>query len=193
MIKDNSYQKLNTTAWPLIPDGLLTLLQALDIPYTHHHHPPFFTVAEGQAFEAGVQGAHGRNLFLRDQKKTRYFLVTARNETAIDLKKLAAALDVKKLSFGSAEDLWEMLGVRPGSVCPYAILNDRARRVQLVLESAMMAVTDGPLNFHPLINTQTIGVDARDMLKLLTHCDIMPVLLPMRDLAPDEKEDPCLD
>lgn len=184
MIENKSYQNVNRTDWPLTPDGLLTLLQALDIRYTHHTHPPFFTVAEGQAFEAGVPGAHGRNLFLRDQKKTRYFLVTARNETAIDLKKLAGALDVKKLSFGAAEDLWDMLGVRPGSVCPYAILNDRARRVELVLEADMMDITDGPLNFHPLVNTQTIGVDARDLLKLLTHCDITPRLLPMQGLAP---------
>ncbi|MES2728728.1 MAG: prolyl-tRNA synthetase associated domain-containing protein [Pseudomonadota bacterium] len=178
-----SYQLINTASWPLTPDVLLELLQAMDIPYTHHHHPAFFTAAEGTEFEAGVPGAHGRNLFLRDQKKTRYFLVTARNETAIDLKKLAGALDAGKLSFASADDLWNMLGVRPGSVCPYAIINDRNKRVILVLEAAMMQV-DGPLNFHPLVNTQTIGVDPDDMLKLLTRCDIRPLCLDMQGLAP---------
>ncbi len=192
MINENPYQCINNAPWPLQPDGLLALLQALDIPYIHHVHPAFFTVAEGQAFEAGVPGAHGRNLFLRDQKKTRYFLVSARNETAIDLKKLASVLAVKKLSFGSAEDLWEMLGVRPGSVCPYAIINDRSRRVELVLEAEMMAL-DCALNFHPLVNTQTIGVDPNDMLKLLTRCDITPTLLSMQGLAPEERIQTCLD
>jgi Ala-tRNA(Pro) deacylase len=167
----------------LTPPELLALLEKQGIAYGLQEHPAFFTVAESKAFDDRIPGAHCRNLFLRDDKKTRLFLVSLRNATALDLKKLAAALGVKRVSFGSPDLLWEYLGVKPGSVCPYAILNDHDRAVTLVLEKGML--DEDLVNFHPLINTMTISVKPADLMKLLDSQGIVPISLDMTGLAPD--------
>ena len=111
------------------------------------------------------------------------FLVSALNETAIDLKKLSTALGAGRFSFGSPERLWTYLGVRPGSVCPYAIMNDKAHAVTAVLDAGLMDADI--VNFHPLINTMTVGIAPADLLTFITHFGHNPVVLDMRDLAPD--------
>src|SRR5690606_18792615 len=115
-----------------------------------YEHRAVFTVAESTALERDMPGVHCRNLFLRD-KKQKMFLVVAAHETAIDLKKLPALIGADRLSFGSADRLWAYLGVRPGSVCPYAIINDKDRAVTVILDAAMMA--GAIVNYHPLVNT----------------------------------------
>ena len=119
---------------------------------------PVFTVAESQAIKQEIPGGHSKNLFLKD-KKGRLFLVVADAETRIDLKRLHEAIGASgRLSFGSAELLREMLGVEPGSVTPFALVNDRERRVTLVLDEALMR--SEPVNFHPLVNSATTGLVA---------------------------------
>lgn len=173
----------NQSLWPLKPDALLAEIEAQKLPYTLHHHPAFFTVEDGMAYKATIPGADCRNLFVRNDKKTKMVLVSLRNETRVDMKKLAAALDEKRFSFGSPELLWEKLGITPGSVCPFAILNNREHDVELVLEQDMLA--EETVNFHPLINTMTIGMTPADLLKLLDSKGVRPNCLDMTGLAPD--------
>ncbi len=153
---------------PTTPEVLLALLSDMGIAYKVHHHPAFFTVEEGLEFEKDIEGAHCRNLFLRD-KRERMVLVSALNETKIDLKKLAPLIGYDRLSFGSAQRLWDHLGVRPGSVCPYAAINDKQGLVPVVLDKAMFSHT--LVNFHPLINTMTIGVSPADLVRFLEKID----------------------
>ena len=159
-------------------------LRTLGVDYSLHHHKPLFTVADGLEIEAGIPGRHCRNLFVRD-KKEKMFLVTALNETALDLKKLAPAIEADRLSFGSPDRLWRMLGVRPGSVCPFAIMNAPVGEVRLVLDEEMMR--QERINFHPLDNTMTLGLSPQDLLKFVDSTGHTPHILEMGPLAPEKE------
>ena len=170
---------------PTTPAQLLERLEDLDIPYNIYKHEAFFTVEEGLKFEKDIPGTHCRNLFLRD-KKGRMFLITLANETAVDLKKLALLLGTGRLSFGSPERLWNTLGVRPGSVCPFAIINDGDKTVMSILDKSMMAADI--VNYHPLINTMTVGLRPCDLLKFMEKCGHTPVILDLALAAPDNNK-----
>ena len=143
----------------LSPQTLLESLAALGIKTETFEHPAVFTVEQSRPVKAGIPGAHSKNLFVKD-KKGRLFLITARDETAIDLKRLHAAIGASgRLSFGSAEQLWTHLGVEPGSVTPFAIANDRSGAVTMILDANLME--HELMNFHPLVNTMTTGGLAR--------------------------------
>ena len=149
----------------LSPQELLARLAALGIAAETVEHEPVFTVAESRHVKAGIPGAHSKNLFVKD-KKGRLFLITARDETAIDLKRLHGAIGASgRLSFGSAERLRAVLGVEPGSVTPFAVANDTGRQVTLVLDASLME--HERVNFHPLINSMTTGVSREDLLAFL--------------------------
>ena len=174
---------------PLRPEDLLAQLDRLGMAYRLHHHDPVFTVAEGLAMERDMPGIHCRNLFLRDKRKT-MFLVSAANETKIDLKKLEKLIGSDRLSFGSPERLWTHLGVRPGSVCPYAIANDAAGLVSIILDAHMMR--GDIVNFHPLINTMTIGVAPDDLVTFIRSTGHEPKIIDLGPAAPDEERTtPC--
>lgn len=149
---------------PTSPDDLFKVLKSLDIKYRLHHHEAVYTVAESEKVDAQISGTHCRNLFLRDKKKNN-FLVVLQNATDVDMKKLPALLDSQRLSFGSAERLWEYLGVRPGSVCPFSIMNDKDQQVKILLDKSMME-TD-IVNYHPLFNTMTISLFPADLIKFI--------------------------
>lgn len=151
---------------PTTPDDLFALLKSLNIPYSLHYHPPIFTVAEGEHLKENIPGVHCRNLFLRDKKKNT-FLVVAANETAVDLKALETRLGCARLSFGSPERLWDMLGIRPGSVCPFTLVNDRTCAVKVILDQSMMNADI--VNYHPLDNAMTIGLTPADLLRFIEH------------------------
>jgi Ala-tRNA(Pro) deacylase len=170
---------------PTTPDALIAVLEYLRIDYALHHHKPLFTVADGLEIEAGIPGRHCRNLFVRD-KREKMFLVSALNETRIDLKKLAPAVNADRFSFGSPERLWRHLGVRPGSVCPFAIINDTTKAVTPVLDAEMMA--QDIINFHPLLNTMTVGLRPAGLLAFYAHIGREPVILDMGPIAPEEEE-----
>ena len=157
---------------------LLARLDGLGIPTETHDHPPVFTVAESASVKAAIPGAHSKNLFLKD-RKGRLFLVVARDDTAIDLKRLHDAVGAAgRLSFGSAELLLEVLGVEPGSVTPFAALNDGDGRVTVVLDAALMA--HERLNFHPLVNSRTTTISREDLVRFLraTGHDPLTLALP---------------
>lgn len=168
-------------ALPTTPEDLLAYLDRLGIAYSLHIHAPIFTVAEGEPLKKAIPGLHCRNLFLRD-KKENMFLVVAANETAIDLTKLPVLLGCGRLSFGSPDRLWRHLGIRPGSVCPYTILNDPQHKVRLVLDAAMMRAEI--VNYHPLDNAMTIGHSPADLLKFVESTGRVPFVLDLAQTAP---------
>jgi Ala-tRNA(Pro) deacylase len=164
------------------PEQLFAYLRDLGIDYSLHHHPAVFTVAESVRLDRNLPGVQCRNLFLRDRKKI-MFLVVAANETRIDLKKLEALIGSDRLSFGSPERLWGHLGVRPGSVCPYALINDRQGVVNVILDAYMMR--SDIVNYHPLVNTMTIGVRPDDLLTFIRSTGHDPKIVDLGMAAPD--------
>lgn len=139
---------------------LLAKLEAMSIETTTVEHEAVFTVAESTRLEREIPGGHTKNLFLKC-KKGQLYLVVAQNDTAVDLKSLHKVIGSGRLSFGSADLLREVLGVAPGSVTPFALINDAVGRVKVVLDQRMLA--HETLNFHPLENTATTNI-ARDGL-----------------------------
>jgi len=168
---------------PATPDALFARLAALGIAAATHHHAAVFTVEEAQALRGALPGAHCKSLFLRD-KKGRQFLVVCLEDRRIDMKALAGIIGAGRLSFGSPERLRAALGVEPGSVTPFAAINDEARHaVAIVLDAEMMRA---PLvNYHPLINTMTTALAPADLLRFLEAtghrpriADLDPATLP---------------
>jgi Ala-tRNA(Pro) deacylase len=150
---------------PTTPDELFATLDRLGIAHTSVSHAPLFTVEEARAARGQGAGAHTKNLFLRD-KKGAAFLVVALEDAAIALRSLHRILGASgRFSFGSAELMRELLGVEPGSVTPFAAINDKDLRVTVVLDAGMMA--HPVLNFHPLVNTATTTISRDDLLKFL--------------------------
>ena len=149
---------------PATRDDLFARLDALGIATTTVEHEAVFTVAESDALHARIPGAHTKNLFLRD-KKGRAVLLTAEAHRAVALKSLHEALGVGRLSFGSPERLREHLGVEPGSVTPFAILNDTEGRVRMVLDARLREA--GTINVHPLTNTATTSIARDDLVRFI--------------------------
>jgi len=151
---------------PITPDHLFAALDALGITHSTVKHPPLFNVAQSQSLRGQIAGGHTKNLFLRDKKHALY-LVVAEEDAAIELKGLHRVLGASgRFSFGSADLLREVLGVVPGSVTPFAAINDKEGRVTVVLDAALLE--HAILNFHPLINTMTTSLRREDLLKFLT-------------------------
>ena len=150
---------------PVSPDELFAYLDSLGIAHQTVSHPPVFTVGEARALRGQVAGGHSKNLFLCDKKGV-LFLVVAPEDAAIELKSLHRLLGASgRFSFGSAELMREALGVEPGSVTPFAVINDKDARVTVILDAAMMV--HELLNFHPLVNTGTTTISREGLLKFL--------------------------
>ncbi|MBK5960131.1 DNA-binding protein [Rhodoplanes elegans] len=153
---------------------MFACLDRLGVAHRTVSHPPLFTVEESQALRGTIPGGHTKNLFLKDKRGTLY-LVVALEDAVIDLKGLHRRLDAGRFSFGSAELMQEVLGVTPGSVTPFAVINDTALRVTVVLDEPMLA--HDPLNYHPLVNTMTTAIAPADLLRFLRHTGHEPRLL----------------
>lgn len=152
---------------PASPDDLFAYLDSLGVAHQTVWHAPVFTVEEARAQRDrnDLAGGFTKNLFLRD-KKGALFLVVAPEDAAIELKSLHRLLGATgRFSFASAELMRELLGVDPGSVTPFAVINDKAGRVAVVLDATMMA--HEMLNFHPLVNTGTTTISRDGLLKFL--------------------------
>ena len=147
---------------PATPDDLATFLAGLGIQTTTVAHPPLFTVEESRALRGTIPGAHTKNLFLKDRKDA-VFLVTALEDAMIDLKRLHERIGASgRLSFGKPELLLETLGVTPGAVTVFGLINDREARVNVVLDKDLMA--HALINCHPLVNTATTAIAANDLI-----------------------------
>ena len=158
---------------PATPQDLFAYLDRLGIAHSTVSHPPLFTVEQSQALRGRIAGGHNKNLFLKD-KDGRLFLVVLLEHARIDLKALPAKIGSGRLSFGSADLLREVLGVEPGSVTPFALLNDGERRVTPVLDQAMLA--HELLNYHPLVNTMTTAIGSADLLAFIASTGHSPLV-----------------
>ena len=162
---------------PASPDEFFAYLDSLGVAHKTVSHPPLFTVEESQALRGKIPGAHTKNLFLRD-KKGIVFLVVTLEEAVIELRSLHRLLGASgRFSFGSADLMRELIGVEPGSVTPFAVINDKLLRVTVVLDSAMMA--HAVLNFHPLVNTGTTTISREGLLKFLEATEHKPRIEPV--------------
>jgi len=161
---------------PTSPEALLAYLRELGIETRTVSHPPVFTVEQAKALRGELPGHHIKNLFLRN-KKGAMWLVVCLEDREIDLKALATALDAGRFSFGSADRLMTHLGVEPGAVTPFAVINDTDRQVTVVLDSAVL--TPGPVNCHPLVNHMTTAIAAADLVRFLDSTGHPPRRLDM--------------
>ena len=159
---------------PTSPEALLARLAELDIAVSSFSHPPVFTVAEAKALRGELKGGHIKNLFLRN-KKGAMWLVTCLEDRDIDLKALGQALGAGRFSFASPERLMTYLGVRPGAVTPFAVINDTEGRVQVVLDQGVLDCD--PVNAHPLVNDRTAAISPGDLVRFLEAVGHPPRIL----------------
>lgn len=156
------------------PDDLLAFLDAHGIDQRTTEHEAVFRVGEGEEIKAALAGGHSKNLFLKDARG-RLWLICALDRTVIDLKALPSRIGSARLSFGSAERLHDALGVRPGSVSLFALINDPAHAVSLVLDRALLA--QDPINFHPLVNTATTAIRPAGLFRFLEILGVEPLIV----------------
>ncbi len=159
---------------PVTRDELLSRLKRLGIDAATVEHPPLYTVEESRALRGEIPGAHTKNLFLKCKKGSLWLVVTLEN-AVIDLKRLHVKLGSGRLSFGRGELLQEVLGVPPGSVTPFSLINDTRQRVSVVLDADMMS--HEVLNFHPLVNTATTTIARDDLIHFIRDCGHDPAIL----------------
>ena len=155
-------------------DRLTAWLADTGVDHVTHDHPAVFRVEEGMDLKANLPGAHTKNLFLKDHKG-RLWLISARQDTVIDLKRAAGAMGSGRLSFGNETLLWETLGVRPGSVTALGLINDTDRRVTFVLDQRLWDADI--VNFHPLTNTATTALDQAAFRRVLSLLGREPVVV----------------
>lgn len=146
---------------------LFDFLTKSGIETTTQRHPPLFTVEESQQLRGQIPGAHIKNLFLKN-KKGKFWLIVAQEDTPIQLKPLGKAISAGNLSFAKAEYLREKLGVEPGSVTPLALINDPEQDVTVILDQALLEAEI--INCHPLVNTATTSVKRNDLLHFIKLC-----------------------
>lgn len=163
---------------PASPQDLFAFLDRLGIRHATVTHPALFTVADSQELRGQIAGGHTKNLFLKD-KNGALSLVVAEEDAAIELKSIHRRIGCKRVSFGSADLLVQHLGVVPGSVTPFAAINDTSGAVSVFLDAAMMR--HETLNFHPLANTMTTSIAATDLLTFLEATGHTPRILPLSD------------
>lgn len=166
---------------PALEAELFDFLDALGIAHTTYRHAPVYTVEEAQNERAAMlSGGHSKNLFLRDKRKN-YALIVAEENRKIDLKSLAETIGLGRPSFASAERLQAYLGVTPGSVTPFALLNAFTRRapdhpnIHVVLDEALLAFDI--IYFHPLHNSATTAIAPSDLISFIKACGFSPIIL----------------
>ena len=164
-------RKGHQAAMPATREELLARLKSLGIEATTRDHPPVYTVEEARALRGEIPGGHCKNLFLKDDKGN-LWLIVCLEEAEIDLKAAPSRIGSRRLSFGRAELLREVLGVEPGSVTPFGLINDTEKRVNVVLDAGMMAHEF--LSYHPLENTATTTIRAADLVTFIRSCGHEP-------------------
>jgi Ala-tRNA(Pro) deacylase len=143
-------------------------LGALGIAFERHEHPPVATADEAERHWAGIDAMHFKNLFLRNQKATRHYLVIVRHPKRADLRGIAGQLGDGKLSFASPERLMTHLGVTPGSVSPFGLIHDRNQAVRVAIDRDLKSADR--VSFHPNVNTVTVTLARSDFEKFLADC-----------------------
>jgi len=165
---------------------LFACFDRLGITTTTHRHPPLHTVAESRDLRGDIAGGHCKSLFLKD-KKGQYLLVVMLEDRQLDMVALfkSGRLPIKRLSFASPEAMVDLLGVTPGAVTPFALINASPENLLrenllVVLDARMM--THDQLNYHPLHNAATTTIKAPDLTRFIRHCGFDPVVLDFDNL-----------
>ncbi len=149
-------------------EAVYARLAELGISYERHEHPPVPTVEDAERYWVGIQATHCKNLFLRNQKGNRHYLVVLVHSKKADLRAVAEQIGDGKLSFASPERLMKHLGVTPGSVSPFGLINDHAHAVRVVIDDDLKSADR--VGFHPNINTRTLVIARADFDAFLAAC-----------------------
>jgi Ala-tRNA(Pro) deacylase len=171
--------RLDDGSAPATPEELLARLDELGIESTTVSHPAVFTVEEAKELRGSLPGAHTKNLFVRDKKGVMW-LVVALEDRTVDLVAVARALGHKRFSFGSTDRLMRYLGLLPGSVTPFGVLNDQGGQVRVALDAGLRDYD--VWNFHPLVNTMTTSITPADMLRFLEAVDHAPTWVDIAEI-----------
>lgn len=169
-----------TDVRPKDRDGLLAFLSEHGVDAVTHDHPAVFRVEEGEEIKARIPGAHTKNLFLKDAKD-QLWLISAEGHAEIDLKRLHKVIGSARLSFGNAALMAQTLGVSPGSVTAFGLVNDRERRVRFVLDRTLAEADQ--VNFHPLTNTATTTVSRDGFRRFLAAIGVEPLVVDFEAMA----------
>jgi Ala-tRNA(Pro) deacylase len=147
---------------------LLDRLVSLDIAFTRIEHPPVYTVEQARSYWNDLAGAHCKNLFLRNKKGNRHYLVILEDSKSADLKALSRHLGEDRLSFASPARLERLLGLEPGAVSPFGLIHDSAGEVRVLIDEDLKSAAQ--IYFHPNVNTATLGLSYADFERFLRHC-----------------------
>ena len=166
---DNNNMNRPTQTMPgkAVAGDLLARLEELGIESTTHEHRPVYTVADNRELRGSLPGAHCKTLFFKD-KKGKLWLAVVEESRELDLKAFAELIGSARLSFARPERVRDLLGVEPGAVTPFALINDTQADISVVLDGALME--DELVNLHPLVNNRTTTLRPRDLLRFLDAC-----------------------
>ncbi len=170
---------MNTDQRPKTPQQLLQFLNDLDIDYQTFEHEALMTVEQSQALRGEISGLHSKNLFMKNKKGALWLIVAEENQP-IALNVVRKHLQAGNWSFASAELLMQHLGVEPGSVTPFGVINDTDGHVQVVLDKNLSEAAE--VNFHPLVNTQSTTISGADLLQFLQATHHQPVVIDFAQL-----------
>ena len=163
---------------PASRDELFQRFIDLEIKTTTTNHAPVFTVEEARLVHPDIPGGHCKNLFCKDEKGV-LWLIVCLEDSRVDLKTAPAKIGSRRLSFGKAELLMEVLGLEPGSVTPFGLINDKDVRTNVILDAHMME--NELLNYHPLKNDATTTIHAADLLTFIRSCGHAPRVVAVSD------------
>jgi Ala-tRNA(Pro) deacylase len=159
---------------PASPEDLFAKLTGLGISFTTHDHTAVFTVEQAKQVHDAIPGGHCKNLFCKDDKGV-FWLIVCLEDAVVDLKAAPAKIGSRRLSFGKPPDMLALLGVIPGSVTPFGLINDSQCQINVILDEAMMALP--VLNYHPLHNGATTTISNTDLLTFIRACGHSPKIV----------------
>ena len=165
------------------PADLFALFDRLGIEHSTVEHPPFFTVEEGRPWHDRIPGLHGKNLFIKDRKGG-IWLVVMPAEKRADLGRLEKAVGAPRFSFARPELLQDVLALTPGSVTPFGLINDTARRVTVILDADMLE--SEWVNFHPLHNAASTTLRSADLLRFVRSLGYEPIVVRLPEMPADD-------
>ncbi|UTW55424.1 prolyl-tRNA synthetase associated domain-containing protein [Kordiimonas sp. SCSIO 12610] len=162
--------------YPASESDLMEFLKKLEIQTETVSHPPVHTVEDAQSLRGEIQGGHCKCLFIRDKKKRRALIVMDENKQA-DLKAVAQILGLGRISFGSSNSMMDMLGVKPGSVTPFGLINAMDRYPDIIIALDQGMLENEYLNYHPLHNAATTTIRSDDLLKFIAATGYRPQII----------------
>ena len=168
---------------PATPEDLIAFLASLGVETSTVEHPALHTVEDSRGLRGDIAGGHTKNLFVKD-KKGRLFLLVLEETARVDLKRVHEKIGAQgRVSFGNAEQLEKVWGVKPGAVTPFGAINDREGRVTVVIDRGL--TLHERVNFHPLVNTRTTGLASADLVRFLRATGHDPAILDLAEAKAD--------